>query len=157
MIDALMTIMSSSGVGAITGGFFGWLGKREDRKVRAIDQEHEYRMIGAQTDSSVITSEALAFEKSQETKSSFGDFIKSAVRPVITGCLMYMTYEIMVSLDHLTGGIESFDPELAMQLYRDICLNIISLCATAVSWWFASRSSATSRLSSPVSIINHKG
>lgn len=145
MLEALMTIMSSSGVGAITGGIFGWLNRREDRKARQADQEHERSMVGLKADAETQQSEARAFETSQKTISKFGDAVKSMIRPLITGALLYMTWGILQELESLTGGISSLPPEQALALYRDITLNIISLTATAVSWWFASRPTAITR------------
>ena len=141
-IDALMTIFSSSGAGALIGGVFGWLGKREDRKTRAADQNYELSKIEATSRADTEVSNAHSFEESQKTKSSFGDGLKSAMRPLITGALMYMVFQILMQLEELTGGIASFPPEDAARLYRDIVLNIVSLAATAISWWFASRPSA---------------
>lgn len=145
MLEALMTIMSSSGVGAITGGIFGWLNRREDRKARQADQEHERAMVGLKANADTQASEARAFEVSQKTISRVGDAIKSAVRPVITGALLYMTWGILQELEGLTGGISSLPADRAVALYRDITLNIISLTATAVSWWFASRPTSITR------------
>lgn len=139
MLEALMTIMSSSGVGAITGGIFGWLNRREDRKARQADQEYEIKRIGVQSNADVTASEAKAFTESQKTISKFADAVKSAVRPVITGALLYMVWGILQALEEITGGIASLPATEAAALYRDITLNIISLTATAVSWWFASR------------------
>jgi hypothetical protein len=146
-LDGLMTIMSSSGVGAITGGLFGWLNRREDRKLRRADQEFELNRIQAQSSADTTAIEARAFEVSQVTKSKFGDAIKSAVRPIITGALLYMTYRILIELEKITGGISSLPPAEAAELYRGITLNIISLTATAVSWWFASRPSSVNIMS----------
>ena len=146
MLEALMTIMSSSGVGAITGGIFGWLNRREDRKMRQADQDFELKRLSAQSQADVQSSEARAFEESQKTISRVGGAIKSAVRPVITGVLLYMTYGILVQLEDITGGISTLPPVEAAKLYRDIVLNIISLTATAVSWWFASRPSSVNRV-----------
>lgn len=146
ILDGLMQIMSSSGVGAIAGGIFGWLNRREDRKTRQSDQEYEIKRIEAQSGADTRTTEARAFEASQKTISRFADAIKSAVRPVVTGILLYMTWGILQELERLTGGISSLPATEAADLYRDITLNIISLTATAVSWWFASRpSSITNR------------
>lgn len=142
MIEALMTVMTSSGFGAITGGIFGWLNRREDRKARQSDQEFELKRMSAQSEADTEASEAQAFAESQITKSAVGDAIKSAVRPVITGFLLYMTYGILIELERITGGIGSLPAEQAASLYRDITLNIISLTAMAVSWWFASRPTA---------------
>ena len=145
MLEALMTIMSSSGVGAITGGIFGWLNRREDRKMRRADQEHEQIMIEKQSRAEVQSSEARAFEESHKTVSAVGGAIKSAVRPVITGALLFMTYRILMELEAITGGIANLPQDEAVKLYRDITLNIISLTATAVSWWFASRPTSINR------------
>ena len=145
MIEALMTIMSSSGLGAITGGFFGWLGRREDRKCRAADQSFELERIIRNSEANVEQIEAEAFTESQKTKSGFSDSVKSLVRPVITGFLLFMTYNILLELETITGGIQSLPDEQAAKIYRDITLNIISLTATAVSWWFASRPSSITR------------
>lgn len=146
MLEALMTIMSSSGVGAITGGIFGWLNRREDRKMRQADQEFELKRLSAQSQADVQSSEARAFEESQKTLSSVGGAIKSAVRPVITGALLYMTYGVLMELETMTGGLNSLPADQSVKLYRDITLNIISLTATAVSWWFASRPSSLNRV-----------
>jgi len=51
---------------------------------------------------------------------------------------------ILVSLEALTGGLRALSPDLTLDLYRDIVLNVISLTATCVSWWFASRPSKVS-------------
>jgi len=146
MIDTLMTIMSSSGVGAITGGIFGWLNRREDRKAQKDNQDFQIKMIGVQSTADIGASEARAFEESQKTLSKFGDAIKSAVRPLITGMLLYMVWGILQGLEDITGGLVSMDADTAAVLYRDITLNIISLTATAVSWWFASRPTSITKL-----------
>lgn len=142
MIEALLAIMSSSGVGAITGGIFGWLNRREDRKTRKRDQEFQLRKLNLESKLEVVTKEADAFVESQKTLSKVGGAIKSAVRPLITGYLMFMVHNILMKLEGVTGGISSLPPELAVQLYREITLSIISLTAMAVSWWFASRPSS---------------
>lgn len=146
MLEALMTIMSSSGVGAITGGVFGWLNRREDRKTRQADQEFELRRLDAQSKADVQSSEARAFEESHKTISKVGEAIRSTVRPIISGALLYMTYSILMELEALTGGLNSLPADQTVKLYRDITLNIISLTATAVSWWFASRPSSINRV-----------
>lgn len=140
-----MTIMSSSGIGAITGGIFGWLNRREDRKMHESNQQFELQRLERQSQADTATSEARAFEESQKTISKFADGVKSAVRPLITGVLMFMMWGILQELERMTGGISSLPPEQAVKLYREVTLNIISLTATAVSWWFASRPSSMVR------------
>ena len=139
MIEGLLAVMTSSSFGAITGGLFGWLNRREDRKARAKDQDYELQRISSQNKADVSSSEARGFEASQVTTGSVSSAIKSAMRPVITGFLMYMMYGIYVQLEHLTGGIANFPAEESAEIYRTVVLNIICLTSTAVSWWFASR------------------
>ena len=150
MLEALLSIISSSGFGAITGGIFGWLSRREDRKVRKQDQQFRLEMVRVQSTAETATEEARAFTESQKTVSKVADLIKGAVRPVITGILLFMVYKVLVSLELITGGIASLPAAEAASLYRTITLNIISLTATAVSWWFASRPSAIIRLNDGV-------
>jgi len=138
-MEALVSILSSSGVGTVIGGIFGFLNKREDRKIRQQEQEYELKRIQAQSHAETATADARAFEESQKTVGAVSGAVKSLVRPVITAALLYMVYNILMQLEALTGGIAQFPPEDAARLYRDIVLNIISLTATAVSWWFASR------------------
>lgn len=145
MIDALMTVMGSSAFGAVTGGLFGWLNRREDRKDRVAERQFQLEMVGRQADAATQAADARAFEESQKTKSAWGDAIKSMVRPLITGILLSQTYVILTSLETITGGIEGLPVDDAVQLYRDVVLNIISLTATAVAWWFASRGSQVNR------------
>ena len=139
MLAELLTIFSSSGVGAIVGGVFGFLNRREDRKALDRSQRYKIDMIYAQSEAKSGVADAMAFAESQKTISKFGDAVKSAVRPIITGALLYMTWSILQRLELLTGGIGTLPPAEAVELYRTITLNIISLTATCVSWWFASR------------------
>jgi len=144
MIEALGTIMASSGFGSVIGGVFGWLNRKEDRKDRESERAHEQKMVELKSTADANAADSRSFEESQKTKSSFGDAVKSAVRPLITAALLYQSYVILVSLEALTGGLRALSPDLTLDLYRDIVLNVISLTATCVSWWFASRPSKVS-------------
>lgn len=145
MLEALGTIIASSGFGSVVGGIFGWLNRKEDRKDRESERQYQLSLLQAKANFEQQTSEARAFEQSQITKSAFGDAVKSAVRPIITAALLYQTYVILISLEQLTGGLESLPVDMTVQLYRDIVLNIISLTAMSVSWWFASRPSGINK------------
>ena len=139
MLEALGTILASSGAGSIIGGVFGFLNRKEERKLKELEHQFKLESMKLAGDVSVQLSEANAFTESQKTVSKFGGAIKSAVRPIITGILLWQTYVILTSLETITGGIESLPVDVSMQLYRDVVLNIISLTATSVSWWFAAR------------------
>lgn len=139
MFDALATVLASSGAGSIIGGIFGLLGRKEERKAREIDHKFKLESMRLGGDIALETVDAESFKESQKTVSKVGGAIKSAVRPIITGVLLWQVYIILTSLESITGGLESLPADIAIELYRDIVLNIISLTATAVNWWFASR------------------
>lgn len=145
--------LSSAGFGAIAGGFFGWLSKKEEREQAKIMNKHELDMLEHKTQRDVVLSEKKveqteveAFVESQKSVSQFGDAIKSMVRPAITAALLYITYDIYQALDKLTGGVASLPSEQQFLLYKMLIQNIITLTATAVSWWFASRGSQSPEL-----------
>lgn len=139
MIAEAIQLFTSAAGGSIIGGVFGWLNRREDAKTRKVDQDHEFRMIGANSKAGEVVANAQAFVESQKTVSKLGGAIKSAFRPLLTSVLMYMVYRILVSLETLTGGLEALPDDMVLSLYREIILNLVSLTATAINWWFASR------------------
>lgn len=139
MFEALATVLASSGAGSIIGGIFGLLGRKEERKAKEADYKFRLESMRLGGDIAIETADAEAFKESQITKSKFGDAIKSAVRPIITGVLLWQVFIVLTSLEAITGGLEALPVDLSIQLYRDIVLNIISLTATAVNWWFAAR------------------
>lgn len=139
MIEALASVLGSSAVGSAIGGIFGLLGRKEERKAKEADYRFRIESMRLGGDIAIETAEAEAFKESQKTLSKFGDAVKSAVRPLITGVLLWQVYVILTSLEAITGGLEALPVDLTIELYRDIVLNIISLTATAVNWWFAAR------------------
>lgn len=140
-MEALLQIIASSGFGSIVGGLFGWLNRKEDAKMEIQRLSNQRSMVSLQSKAESAKYDSMAFMESQKTLSKFGDAVKSFVRPLITGVLLYMCYRIFISLESLTGGLEALETAELYQLYRDIVLNIISLTATSVSWWFAARPS----------------
>jgi len=139
MIDGIVSILSGSIGGSLIGMVGGFLNRKEERKKQKESNDHVFRMVGANANADQQGSEARAFEESQKSLSPKADFIKSLVRPVITFLLLYQCYLILTSLEAITGGLESLPVEMTLDLYKTIVLNIISLTATAVNWWFASR------------------
>jgi len=156
MIASLLAIITSSTAGAITGGFFGWLNRREDRIVNVQNQAHELKMVQANANAGQQTSEARAFEESQKTKGSFAGAIKSAIRPVITGVLYWYVWQFIMILQDVTGGISQVDPIAALALYETIMLSIVNLASMATSWWFASRPSGATTISTSTRVFSKK-
>lgn len=155
----LFDALGSAGFGSVVGGIFGYLTKREERQNMKMKMEHDVSMLVARTDATIEVAkmgieeaksagsllvdkiEAKAFNTSQRTTSPISDILKSFVRPVILGFLMYQTYMITIALEDLTGGLTAFEPEEVLGLYRIVVLSITGLTATAVGWYFAARSS----------------
>lgn len=155
----LLDVLGSAGLGTIVGGVFGWLGKREERANMKMKFDHDVNMLNAKTDAAIEIAkigieeaknagrllvekiEASAFETSQKSTGKFSDTVKSMIRPIILGLLMYQTYMIIQSLETLTGGLTAFKPEEILGLYRIVVLSVTGLTATAVGWYFAARSS----------------
>lgn len=154
-----LDILGSAGFGSVVGGIFGYLSKREERENMKMKLDHELNMIQARTDATIEVArmgieeakvagsllvekiEAKAFEASQKSTNKFSDGLKSLIRPIILGILMYQTYMILDSLETLTGGLTAFKPEEVLGLYRIVVLSVTGLTATAVGWYFAARSS----------------
>ena len=154
----LLDILGSAGFGSIVGGIFGWLSKREERANMQMKFDYEINMVKAKTQAAIETAkltikqaetagklavekvEAQAFASSQKTN-SFGEAVKSLIRPVILGLLMWQTYKILSALESLTGGLESMPEDEILALYRIVILSITGLTSTAVGWYFAQRTS----------------
>jgi len=158
-MEFLLTLLGSSGFGAITGGIFGWLGKKEERENMRIRYEHQIELIKARTASNVEVAklqaqgrqmqaqslveaeEAKAFTVSQNTSSGFAEILKSLIRPAILGVLFYQSYIIFQSLEKISGGLSRLPVADVVDLYRIMILSITGLTSVAVGWYFAQRTS----------------
>lgn len=155
----LLDILGSAGFGSLLGGIFGYLSKREERETMQMKFNHEVNILEAKTKATIEVAkmnveevkvagmllvdklEAEAFVVSQKVTSKFSEALKSLIRPLILGVLMYQTYLILNSLEELTGGLESLPTEDVVNLYKIVVLSVTGLTATAVGWYFAARSS----------------
>lgn len=153
-------------LGTITGLVGGWLAKRERRKQMEMEFAHEEKMESfglqrdqwaheaalAMADKNIEAAEAEgaiqadiraaeAFSESQKVSklTKFGEIVKTCVRPIISGVLMWCSWEIYVKTEALVGGLEGLDITVIQDLFVYIVHAIIFLTITAVSWWFASR------------------
>jgi hypothetical protein len=154
-MEFLLTLLSSSGFGAITGGVFGWLSKREERENMKIRYQHQVELIKAKSEAAVQTAEinhktqiievekeeTRAFGESQATTSSVAEVLKSIIRPAILAALMYQSYIIFQSLEKISGGVETLPAADVLGLYKIMVLSITGLTSVAVGWYFAQRTS----------------
>ena len=169
MLEAILGIFTSGGFGALTGLVGGYMQKREQRKILQLENEHAEKMAQidvemahlehqqalalvekqidlAETEGQIEVDarEADAFVESvrsasQPTGNKFLDGVKTLIRPVITGILMYFAWDIYNQLDTIIGGLAELEPEKLQDLYVYVIHAIIFLTITAVTWWFASR------------------
>jgi len=155
----ILDILGSAGFGAITGGIFGWLTKREERANLQMKLDHEVNKIKAQTVATIqiakmsieqakVAGELLvdkidaeAFAEGQNSTSIWAANVKSMIRPIILGLLMWQSYEIISTLEELTNGLESLSQTEIVGLYRIVVLSVTGLTATGVGWYFSTRSS----------------
>jgi hypothetical protein len=154
----ILDIFASAGFGALLGGLFGWLNKREERATLNDKQSHQVAMLNAKTNAQlqladkaveaskvkgellVDKEEAKAFTASQKT-TSFGEAIKSLFRPLITCALLYVSYELVMKIDLLVGGLDSLPVKDLLALYKIVILQIFGLTGICVGWWFSTRTS----------------
>ena len=169
MIPAILSVLGSSGFGAILGTAGAWLTRKEERKKQKqehafqiamskisleeskLDREHELAIadkerIQAETEGQ-IASELIDSESFKESIISSRiktgvkaiDGIRALMRPLITVYLLIITTWMSLKIAALVGGMESLDPVELFNLYKSIIENIIFLTVTAVTWWFGTR------------------
>ncbi len=81
----LMDVLGSAGFGAITGGLFGWLGKREERENMKMKFDHDLNMLQAKTDATIEVanySNKGIYEEVQSVTDSSGSWLTNLVAKV---------------------------------------------------------------------------
>jgi hypothetical protein len=169
MLDAILGLASSSGLGVIAGLVGSFLAKREERKVLELsnahetnmatidmerdsrDQAHDIQMADKQMDMAAQEGEIAADvaelgnigetikAQSKLSGNVVVDGILRFVRPFITFYLLVVLSIIGYQLHKLTGGLESLPTDDVFELYQYLIHQIIFLTVTAVTWWFGSR------------------
>ena len=169
MLDSVLGFFSSSGVGAIVGAVGSWAAKREARKIKQLDNEHEKDManIGIQETKqehehamALADKEIQKLKQEGETKIEIGelgafteslktlgknsgvlwvDAVRSLMRPLITTYLLALTTYIAYLVNSKAGGIEALPPSEIYALYSHIINQTMFLTTVAVTWWFGSR------------------
>ncbi len=171
MLEGLLTIASSSGLGAVIGAVGSWATKRENRKMKEIDNAHEERMAEIETQQMEMEhnhalsladkqieqaqvegeiekdiAETNAFTeslKSQKilTNIKFVDAIRFLMRPLITVYLLAMMSYLAYNIHMLVNGLDALPISQIAALYTQIISQLMFLTTTAVTWWFGSRGS----------------
>ena len=169
MLETIMAVLSSSGLGVITGLVGAFMSKREEFKVMQLQYSHEKAMAQydlqrdvqdnahdldmadknmemAQTEGQIDTDIAemgnVAETIKAQGKSSGNpilDGILRFVRPVITFYLLAVLSVIGWKLHSLTGGLDNLPVGDLFTLYKHVIIQTTFLTVTAVAWWFGSR------------------
>jgi hypothetical protein len=174
-MEALLSILTSTGAGGIIGVVGSWLTKREERKniqlqferdvklaeIRKdeakIEADHELALADkqierAQVEGSVAIDQAEveAFSEGlKEQSKTYGikavDGIRGLMRPVITVYLLVIATLLTLKINQLVGGLDSLEMSELKGIYDNVINQMLFLTATAVTWWFGSRPSSQRR------------
>lgn len=169
MLSALLSIMSSSGLGAILGVVGSFITKKEERKTKDLELKHDIALANCRIEEARIESEhelamaekqieraqiegaiqtdledTKAFAKSlavQSKATGIGlvDAIRGIIRPFLTVYIIGVVTYLAVIVGIEIGGIESLDKAYLIDLYTQIINTILFLASTSYTWWFGSR------------------
>ena len=174
-MEALLSILTSTGAGGIIGVVGSWLTKREERKNIQLQFERDVKMAEIRKDEAKIEADhelALAdkqIERAQvegsvavdqaeveaftqglkEQSKTYGikavDGIRGLMRPLITVYLLVIATLLTLKINQLVGGLDSLEMSELKGIYDNVINQMLFLTATAVTWWFGSRPSSQRR------------
>lgn len=169
MLEEVIGVASSGGLGAIIGAVSGYFTRRQqakleesrfehDQAMRKLDlqeakleQEHalavadkqlELAETEAEIQAQVADSQLLESSILAASKSSGNskvDALKGLMRPLITVFMLIVSTWLLAALWKKLGGLEAFSTEELVSLFEYMVKQIVFLTVTAVTWWFASR------------------
>ena len=174
-MEALLSILTSTGAGGIIGVVGSWLTKREERKNIQLQFERDVKLAEIRKDEAKIEADhelALAdkqIERAQvegsvaidqaeieaftdglkEQSKNYGikvvDGIRGLMRPLITVYLLIIATLLTLKINQLVGGLDSLEMSELKGIYDNVINQMLFLTATAVTWWFGSRPSSQRR------------
>ena len=174
-MEALLSILTSTGAGGIIGVVGSWLTKREERKNTQLQFERDVKLAEIRKDEAkneadhelaiadkqieraevegslaVGQSEVEAFSKVlKEQNKTYGikivDGIRGLMRPLITVYLLVIATLLTLKINELVGGLDSLEMSELKGIYDNVINQMLFLTATAVTWWFGSRPSSQRR------------
>ena len=174
-MEALLSILTSTGAGGIIGVVGSWLTKREERKNIQLQFERDVKLAEIRKDEAKIEADhelALAdkqIERAQvegsvaidqaeieaftdglkEQSKNYGikvvDGIRGLMRPLITVYLLVIATLLTLKINQLVGGLDSLEMSELKGIYDSVINQMLFLTATAVTWWFGSRPSSQRR------------
>lgn len=171
MIETIVGLLTSSGIGSIVGVVGGWMTKVEERKNLKLKFEHEENMTNIQKDinkqdaeiklkildkgieQSVIDgkikqdiADTEAFKTGLEVQKimtgiKWVDSIRMLMRPIITTYLLAISSVVSYNIYALVGGLNTLDPVELLSIYKNIITQVMFLTTMSISWWFSARPS----------------
>ena len=152
---AILEILASPLLGGLVGSVVSLITRKEERKFRQMELEHEIRMEDSRSRNrieeaevsgklKVEDQEVRAFRTSQES-SDLGNTIRSCVRPLILVYLCIMVTYIALTINRIIGGIESIPIEELVVIQKDLISTVLFLFTTSVCWYFGTRNSQATR------------
>lgn len=172
MFEAIAGILGTSGLGAVIGTIGAWVQKREDRKIKQMEYDHDLKRMDFQIQESRLEHEQAlaladkeidkaktegeiqqelgeldAFTQSitagaKETGIAFVDAVRGLMRPIITSYLLIISTVLAIKINTLVGGLGSLPQDDVFVLYSDIINQVLFLTMVAVTWWFGTRPSS---------------
>jgi hypothetical protein len=175
MLNEIMTVASSGGLGAIVGLFGGILTRFQQYKVRKIELEHDQKMrlydlqeaklerqhfldmADKQMDIAEQEGE-IAYEQAdlanlresirqagRDSGIEFVEIVRGLMRPFITLFLLIAASALVGILWDKVGGLDAFTQAELIEIFKHTVYQMVFLTVTAVTWWFASRGSYFSK------------
>jgi len=174
-MEALLSILTSTGAGGIIGVVGSWLTKREERKNIQLQFERDVKLAEIRKDEAKIEADhelgladkqieraqvegSVAIDQAEieaftdglkEQSKNYGikvvDGIRGLMRPLITVYLLVIATLLTLKINQLVGGLDSLEMSELKGIYDNVINQMLFLTATAVTWWFGSRPSSQRR------------
>ena len=169
MIEAIMGLASSSGLGVITGVIGNAVGRWQERKQQEQEARHEIEMRNldlremelqhsqqleladkqieqAETEGKIAADVADAEAFTQSIKAAqaptgiaWVDAVRALTRPVITLYLLAVTTYTAVVVFSEVGGLSALPADRLLQTADLVIQQVLFLATVAVTWWFGTR------------------
>lgn len=155
MLETLLSGAVTGFLGGIVNSIYAYKSKKLDIELNNSRYAHELEMKRIESDAGVegkdseafkaaITSEPKKYYEGTEYSESqrwlmIGlDFVRGAVRPILTWYLCILTTLVYFKAEHLLKG-DIILPGMAFDLVNQIINTILYLAVTCVCFWFGSR------------------
>ena len=155
MLETLLSGAVTGLLGSAVSGFFAYKSKKLDIELNNNKYLHEVKMVEIKAAAAVDVEDSKAFKEAQgnEPKKFYEgteytpfqrwlmiglDFIRGAVRPVLTWYLCIITTIIYFKAERVMN-LDTMMPGMAYDLVNQIINTVLYLTVTAVCFWFGSR------------------